>query len=79
MTTTPATMLTRPWRKSSRSTGGQDCVEVAQTQANCLVRDSKNPDGGRLVVSRQAWTAFTRHVKNHTPYAGSPASAVGIS
>lgn len=67
MTTATDTTLTRPWRKSSRSTGGQDCIEVAQTRASCLVRDSKNPDGARLVVSREAWTAFTRHVKNHAP------------
>jgi hypothetical protein len=66
MTTTPGAPLTRPWRKSSRSTGGQECIEVAQTQASCLVRDSKNPDGGHLVVSRMAWTAFTHHVKQHS-------------
>lgn len=65
MTTTLDTPLTRPWRKSGRSTGGQDCIEVAQAQASCLVRDSKNPDSGRLAVSRQAWTAFTRRVKKH--------------
>jgi hypothetical protein len=64
MTTTPGTTLTSPWRTSSRSTGGQECIEVAQAQANCLVRDSKNPDGDRLAVSRQAWTAFTRHIKD---------------
>ena len=67
MTTTPDTTLTGPWRKSSRSTGGQDCVEVAQTQASCLVRDSKNPDGSRLTVSRQAWTAFISGIKHSTP------------
>jgi hypothetical protein len=66
MTTTPDTILTRPWRKSSRSTGGQDCIEVAQTEESCMVRDSKNPDGARLAVSRQAWIAFTRRVKSHT-------------
>ena len=30
MTTAQPTTLTRPWRKSSHSTGGNDCVEVAQ-------------------------------------------------
>jgi hypothetical protein len=48
MTTAQDTILTRPWRKSSRSTGGNDCVEVAQTETSCLVRDSKNPDGAHL-------------------------------
>ena len=52
MTTAQDTRLTRPWRKSSRSTGGNDCVEVAQTETSCLVRDSKNPDGAQ--PSRQA-------------------------
>jgi hypothetical protein len=63
MTTARDTEPTGPWRTSSRSTGGNECVEVAQTRISCLVRDSKQPDGTRLAVSRQAWTAFTRHVK----------------
>jgi hypothetical protein len=67
MTTTPDTILTRSWRKSSRSTGGQDCIEVAQDRVSYLVRDSKNPDSVRLAVSRQAWTAFTRDVKADMP------------
>jgi hypothetical protein len=66
MTAPPGTELARPWYKSSRSTGGQDCVEVAQTQASCLVRDSKDPGGARLAISRQDWTAFTRRIKNGT-------------
>ena len=67
MTTIHGTELTGPWRTSSHSGGGNECVEVAQTRASCLVRDSKRPDGARLVVSRQAWTAFTRHVKTGVP------------
>ncbi len=66
MTTPPDTGLIRPWYKSSASTGGQECIEVAQTQASCLVRDSKDPHGARLAVSRQAWTAFTRRIKDGT-------------
>lgn len=66
MTTGQDTELTRPWRTPSRSTGGQECVEVAQAQANCLVRDSKNPDGTRLAIGRQAWTAFTGAIKDGT-------------
>ncbi|GAA1339881.1 DUF397 domain-containing protein [Saccharothrix algeriensis] len=34
------------WRKSSRSTNTNSCVEVARDLA--AVRDSKNPDGARL-------------------------------
>jgi hypothetical protein len=70
MTTTPDTKLTRPWRKSSRSTGGNDCVEVAQAETNCLVRDSKNPDGTPLVVRPQEWAAFIGHIKDGA-YGGS--------
>ena len=64
MTTAQDTTLTRPWRKSSRSTGGNDCVEVAQAGASCLIRDSKNPDGARLAVGPQAWAAFICDIKH---------------
>jgi hypothetical protein len=64
MTTTPDTTLTSPWRKSIRSTGGNDCVEVAQTAASCLIRDSKDPDGARLAVRPNAWTAFICGIKH---------------
>jgi hypothetical protein len=64
MTTAQETTLTRPWRKSSRSTGGNDCVEVAQTGTSCLIRDSKNPDGARLAVTPQEWAAFVCAIKH---------------
>jgi hypothetical protein len=67
MTTAQDPILTRPWRKSSRSTGGNDCVEVAQTETSCLVRDSKNRGGAGLAVRPQAWAAFTRDIK-HSSY-----------
>ncbi len=66
MTTAQDQTLTRPWRKSSRSTGGNDCVEVAQTGTSCLVRDSTDPAGARLAVSAQAWAALTRDIKHGT-------------
>lgn len=44
------------WRKSSHSGGrGGECVEVADLGADVAVRDSKNPDGPKLLVSRSAW------------------------
>ncbi|MFE5769190.1 DUF397 domain-containing protein [Streptomyces sp. NPDC056485] len=50
------------WTKSSYSTAdGADCVEVAQTPGTVLVRDSKRPDGGRLVVTPGAWVGFVTH------------------
>ena len=69
MTAEQDVILTRPWRKSSRSTAGNDCVEVAQTQTSCLVRDSKNPDCARLAVRPQAWAEFIRDIK-HGSYGG---------
>ena len=64
MTTAQPTTLTRPWRKSSHSTGGNDCVEVAQAGTNRLVRDSKNPDGAHLAVRSRAWAAFIGDIKH---------------
>jgi hypothetical protein len=47
------------WTKSSYSTNdGADCVEVATAPEAILVRDSKDPDGPRLSVTPEAWTAF---------------------
>jgi hypothetical protein len=60
--------LTHPWRKSTHSTGGQDCIEVAQAGLACLVRDSKNPDGGQLRFSPLAWTTFTQRLRCDIPH-----------
>ncbi|MFE9306688.1 DUF397 domain-containing protein [Streptomyces sp. NPDC088353] len=47
------------WRKSSYSgSGGGNCVEVAETVGEVVVRDSKNTGGGTVHVSREAWAAF---------------------
>lgn len=47
------------WWKSSRSgnQGGQ-CVEVATSGDAWFVRDSKDREGGVLVVSAAAWRVF---------------------
>ncbi|RIV40897.1 DUF397 domain-containing protein [Micromonospora radicis] len=52
------------WRKSSRSCQG-NCVEVASAKAAVLVRDSKDPDGPALRISRPAWHAFLTGVPAH--------------
>ena len=47
------------WRKSSYSSQSGNCVEVARNLSGLVaVRDSKEPDGARLVVSRETWRAF---------------------
>lgn len=53
------------WFKSSYSaSGGSSCVEVADLpDGNRAVRDSKNPNGGHLKLSRGAWEMFTDQIK----------------
>ncbi|MFD6534176.1 DUF397 domain-containing protein [Streptomyces sp. NPDC060184] len=48
-----------PWRRSSRSTGMNNCVETAVVGPTLLsVRDSKDVDRARLSFSAPAWSAF---------------------
>ena len=53
------------WRKSSYSGGnGGDCVEVARgLPAAVAVRDSKDPDGPKLIVTVADWAAFTTAIR----------------
>jgi Domain of unknown function (DUF397) len=52
------------WRKSSYSgSGGGNCAEVASTPSAVLIRDSKDPDGPRLVVCAPAWQEFTDRMR----------------
>ncbi|WP_424536628.1 DUF397 domain-containing protein [Sphaerisporangium viridialbum] len=53
------------WRKSTHSSGdGNDCVEVATNLSDVIaVRDSKNPDGPKLVFTQPEWRAFIAGVK----------------
>ncbi|MFJ2717606.1 DUF397 domain-containing protein [Streptomyces sp. NPDC087437] len=47
------------WRKSSYSgSGGGNCVEVAESVSEVVVRDSKNMTGARVHVGRETWAAF---------------------
>jgi Domain of unknown function (DUF397) len=62
--TSPDSDLSRAvWQKSSRSGGnGGQCVEVARNLPSVVaVRDSKDPDGGMLIVSRDEWRGFIEH------------------
>jgi hypothetical protein len=49
------------WQKSSHSGQDGNCVEVARNLPGIVaVRDSKEPDGARLVVSAETWRVFVR-------------------
>ncbi|MEU4115454.1 DUF397 domain-containing protein [Kitasatospora sp. NPDC028055] len=52
------------WRKSSHSTDGGQCVEVAPGFPNVMpVRDSKDPHGPALVFPAAAWQSFVTAVR----------------
>ena len=52
------------WRKSSYSGNSGNCVEVATNLPGLVaIRDSKNSDGSRLLISVVAWQAFVRGLK----------------
>jgi hypothetical protein len=53
------------WRKSSYSSnGGGSCVEVAELPAAAIaVRDSKDPDGPKLIFSSGEWREFIAGIK----------------
>lgn len=52
------------WRNSSYSNGGGNCVEIRTTESGAVtVRDSKDPDGPRLVFNRDEWQSFVAGVR----------------
>jgi Domain of unknown function (DUF397) len=46
------------WRKSTKSQGSGQCVEVAEINDVVAVRDSKNPTGPALIFTPAEWRAF---------------------
>jgi cobalamin biosynthesis protein CbiG len=48
------------WTKSSHSGPNGNCVEVARNLPGTVaVRDSKDPDGPVLILTRRQWRALT--------------------
>ncbi|WP_084262826.1 DUF397 domain-containing protein [Actinomadura formosensis] len=53
------------WRKATRSTStGGECVELAAFPEGVGVRDSKDPDGPKLIVRRNEFAALMTTLKH---------------
>lgn len=49
------------WRKSRFSSESDgNCVEVAFSPVEAVIRDSKNPDGPQLSVPAAGWLSLTK-------------------
>nr|WP_285495469.1 DUF397 domain-containing protein [Actinomadura sp. NBRC 104425] len=55
--------LRSSWRKSSYSDEEFNCVEAASLTTGIAVRDSKDPDGPKLVLGSAAWRALSTDIK----------------
>lgn len=51
------------WRKSSRSSAENSCVELSVGPAGAGIRDSKNPAAGTLALPAAEWSAFLAAIK----------------
>jgi len=52
------------WFKSTRSTNGSGCVEVAKTPTGVDVRDTKDRQGPVLHFTPEEWDAFVGGAKD---------------
>jgi hypothetical protein len=53
------------WRKSTRSSGGDNCIEVSfALDGSVGVRDSKNRTKGTLAFTFAEWRTFTGAVRD---------------
>jgi Domain of unknown function (DUF397) len=57
-------MSSKPkWRKSSRSNNQSACVELSVTSTRAGIRDSKNPEGGALIINHAQLTTFLERIR----------------
>ncbi|MDT6986004.1 DUF397 domain-containing protein [Streptomyces lusitanus] len=63
-----AAITSEGWRRSSYSGGGDgnNCVEIANSQARTAVRDSKAPNCGNLTFRAAVFAAFVEGLKEAT-------------
>lgn len=55
--------ITRQWRKSSKCNNENMCVEVALIDDDAIgVRNSKRPNAGMAIFTREEWRAFAAGV-----------------
>ncbi|GAA4239720.1 hypothetical protein GCM10022254_61030 [Actinomadura meridiana] len=53
------------WRKARRSTeNGGNCIELASLKNTIAIRDSKNPNGPKLTITRKDFCHLTHSIKN---------------
>lgn len=58
-----AQLAAATWRKSTRSAGGNECVEVAELAQVAAVRDSKDTTRAPIVISRPAFMEWVEHIR----------------
>lgn len=52
------------WHKSSYCSQSGNCVEVARNPPGLVaIRDSKETEGAKLVISRETWQVFVSNVR----------------
>ena len=59
------------WRISSRSSNGENCVEVAPAAEGVAIRHSKHPSDGTITFPGSAWRAFVHDARDgvaNTPH-----------
>ncbi|MGP4026441.1 DUF397 domain-containing protein [Actinomadura sp. 3N407] len=53
------------WRKSSRSNeSGDNCVEIAELFKAVAIRDSKDPNGAKLIIDHSDFQNFASVLKS---------------